>query len=173
MNFTLTEAMEVLARTPHALAGFLPGLSAAWLNSNEGPDTWNVAEVVEHLIECERVLWIPRLESMLHDGDPVPLPAFDRFAHLGRVPRPVAEQVQQFQALRQQNLDRLQELIVGEPDLERTGLHPEFGVVSARQLLSTWAVHDLTHLAQIARVMAKRYETDVGPWKAYLSILKH
>lgn len=172
MNFTVAEAVEVLECTPAALAGLLPGLSAGWLHGNEGPDTWTVAEVVEHLIECELVLWIPRLESMMHDGDPVPLPAFDRFAHLGRALRPVAEQVQEFQALRQQNITRLHDLLGGERELERTGLHPEFGPVKARQMVATWAVHDLTHVAQIVRVMAKRYEADVGPWKAYLSILK-
>ena len=76
-----------------------------------------------------------------------------------------------FESMRQANLRVLEELNLGERHLELKGTHPEFGPVTARQLLATWAVHDLGHIAQIARVMAKSYSEEVGPWGAYLSIL--
>ncbi|MCI3926257.1 DinB family protein [Paenibacillus sp. TRM 82003] len=174
MNFSLEQTIELLNRTPKALAGWLSGLSEAWLTCDEGEGTWNARQVIEHLIEAERTNWIPRLESMLaNEDEPLPLPPFDRFAHL-RQPgeRPMDELLLAFATVRARNVDRLQALLVTGDRLERRGLHPAFGEVSVRELLSTWAVHDLTHTAQIARVLANRYRTDVGPWQEYLGILK-
>ncbi|MGN7470765.1 DinB family protein [Brevibacillus sp. SAFN-007a] len=173
MNFSMHEAVEVLERTPLLLQHFLSGLSPGWLTCNEGEDTWNAVEVVEHLIEAERTNWIPRLELIVQEGDSKPFPPFDRFSHLnGRTEQSLADKLQEFAAIRQQNIARLTELIDPALHLELTGLHPAFGAVKARELISTWVVHDLTHIAQIVRVMAKRYKTDVGPWTAYLGILQ-
>ncbi|ELK42350.1 hypothetical protein BAG01nite_43370 [Brevibacillus agri] len=174
MNFSMHEAVEVLERTPLLLQQFLSGLSTGWLTCNEGEDTWNAVEVLEHLIEAERTNWIPRLELILQEGDSKPFPPFDRFSHLNRrTEQSLAEKLREFTAIRQQNIARLTELIDPALHLELTGLHPAFGAVKARELISTWVVHDLTHIAQIVRVMAKRYGTDVGPWKAYLGILQN
>lgn len=173
MHFHLTEAVEVLECTPLALEQFLSGLSEAWLQCNEGEGTWNVSEVVDHLIEGEKSNWIPRLESILHEGGSKPLPPFDRYAHLNvKLNPPIEQRLREFKELRTKNIIKIKELIDPASHLERTGLHPAFGEVKLRELLSTWVVHDLTHLAQIARVMANRYRADVGPWVEYLGILK-
>lgn len=172
MNFKLEEAVEVLERTPRTLEAWLSGLSEGWLRSNEGDDTWNPVQVVDHLVESERTNWLPRLAFLLQEGESKPFPPFDRFAHLGRSEQSLAQKLAEFQAARTESLAKLKTLADPERDLERTGRHPAFGVVKARELLSTWVVHDLTHIAQIVRVMAERYRTDVGPWTAYLGILR-
>lgn len=173
MNFTLKEALEILERTPRTVEGLLAGLSEGWLQCREGEGTWNAAEVVEHLIECEKTNWIPRLEHLLQKGESVPFPPFDRFAHLKEgSARPMEETLEEFHRTRAQSMAKLKALIDPEQHLERTGTHPAFGPVKVRELISTWVVHDLTHTNQLLRVMAKRYKEDVGPWKEYLGILK-
>ncbi|WP_221568247.1 DinB family protein [Alkalihalobacillus sp. TS-13] len=173
MNFILQEAVEVLERTPQTLKHFLTGLSDRWLQCNEGEGTWNATQVIDHLIEGEKNNWIPRLEFILKEGESKPFPEFDRFSHLSLAPERTLEQkFEEFKTIRTENVTRLQELIDTESKLEITGSHPAFGVVKVRELVSTWVVHDLTHISQIVRVMAKRYGEDVGPWEEYLGILK-
>ncbi|MBU5444860.1 DinB family protein [Paenibacillus sp. MSJ-34] len=173
MNFHMNEAIEVLERTPQTLEYFLTGLSDGWLQCNEGEGTWNVTEVIEHLIEGEKNNWIPRLEWILKVGEDQPFPPFDRYAHLQESSdRSTAQSLLEFKTIRAQNIAKLKELVDPESHLELTGSHPAFGVVKVRELLSTWVAHDLTHIAQIVRVMAKRYKADVGPWIEYLGILK-
>ncbi|MGE8206795.1 DinB family protein [Heyndrickxia sp. NPDC080065] len=173
MNFNMNEAIEVLERTPQTLEYFLSGLSDKWLQCNEGEGTWNVTEVIEHLIEAEKNNWIPRLEFIIQEGENKPFPAFDRFSHLNTKSETSFEQkLLEFKHIRELNISKLKTLIESESHLEITGAHPAFGVVRLRELISTWVVHDLTHIAQIVRVMAERYRTDVGPWIEYLGILK-
>jgi DinB superfamily len=172
MNFNLKEAIEVLERTPQTLEYLLSGLSDSWSQCNEGEGTWNPSEVIGHLIEGEKNDWIPRLEIILKEGESKPFPPFDRFSHLKESPGVTIEKkLQEFKNLRARNLTKLKSLVEPEQHLELTGTHPALGVVKLRELLSTWVVHDLTHIAQIVRVMAERYRTDVGPWKEYLGIL--
>lgn len=172
MNFNLDEAIEVLERTPQALESLLTGLSNGWLQNNEGDGTWHAIEVIEHLIEAEKTNWLPRLEIILQEGERKPFAPFDRFAHLQETSvRSFEQKLLEFKTLRAQNLAKLRTLVEPEKHLELTGLHPAFGVVKMRELLSTWVVHDLTHTAQIVRVIAKRYTADVGPWREYLGIL--
>ena len=172
MNFNLREAIEVLERTPLSVESLLSGLSEGWLQGNEGEDTWNAVQVVDHLIEGERSNWMPRLAHILREGESSPFPPFDRFAHLqAGGDQTLAEKLQAFREMRSRNLARLRELAEQGLPLERTGCHPAFGVVKVRELLSTWVAHDMTHVAQIARVIAHRYREDVGPWIAYLGIL--
>ncbi|MCJ8008632.1 DinB family protein [Lederbergia wuyishanensis] len=173
MNFNLNEAIEVLERTPTTLEFFLSGLSNGWLECNEGEGTWNATEVIEHLIEGEKTNWIPRLEFMLQEGESKPFPPFDRFSHLNdSEKKSIEEKLLEFKTIRMQNIEKLESFIEPELHLELTGSHPEFGVVRVRELIATWVTHDLTHIAQIVRVMAKRYKEDVGPWVEYLGILK-
>lgn len=173
MNFTLQESMEVLERTPQSLEAFLSGLSASWLRCNEGEGTWNATEVIDHLIEAEKHNWIPRLAFILQEGESKPFPPFDRFSHLNeKKEQSIEQKLLAFKTIRAQNLMKLQQLIQPDVHLEWTGYHPAFGTVKVRELISTWAVHDLTHMAQIVRVMAKRYQTHVGPWKEFLGILQ-
>jgi hypothetical protein len=173
MHFTMKEAIEVLERTPKTLEYFLSGLSEEWVRCNEGEGTWNVFEVIEHLIEGEESNWVTRLEFILQEGVSQPFPPFDRYSHLNeRSERSIDQKLLEFKVIRTQNISKLKVLIDPESHLELTGSHPEFGAVKIRELLSTWVVHDLTHIAQIVRVMAERYRADVGPWKEYLGILK-
>ncbi|WP_408006410.1 DinB family protein [Pseudalkalibacillus sp. A8] len=173
MNFDMKEAIEVLERTPQTFEQFLSGLSDGWLKCNEGENTWNATEVIEHLIEAEKYNWMPRIEIILQEGGSKPFPPFDRFSHLkGSNERSIEQKLLIFKKIRNENLAKLKSLIDPEQHLELTGSHPEFGVVKLRELLSTWVVHDLTHISQIVRVLAERYREDVGPWKEYLRILK-
>ncbi|MBU8587833.1 DinB family protein [Priestia megaterium] len=173
MNFNLKEAFEILEHTPQTLEKLLSGLSAGWLQCNEGEGTWNTSEVIEHLIEAEKNNWIPRLEFILQKGKEGAFPPFDRYAHLNKESASsIEEKLLEFKKIRIQNLHQLKLLVKHKKHLEVRGEHPAFGEVKVRELLSTWVAHDLTHIAQIVRVMAERYREDVGPWEEYLGILK-
>lgn len=173
MNFSMKEAIEVLERTPQTLEFFLSGLSEGWIRCNEGEGTWNASEVIDHLIEGENNNWLPRLAFILEEGESKIFPPFDRYSHLNqKEERTLEQKLMEFKNIRAQNIVRLKALIDPAIHLELTGSHPAFGPVKVRELISTWAVHDLTHIAQIVRVMAERYRTDVGPWVEYLGILK-
>lgn len=173
MNFNLKEAIEVLERTPHTLLNFLSGLSEGWLKCNEGEGTWNGSDVIKHLIEAEKTNWLPRLEFILQEGDSKPFPPFDRYTHLDeKAEGSIEQKLLEFRTLRAQNIAKLNVLIKPEIHLEWKGFHLDLGSVKVSELLSTWVVHDLTHIAQIVRVMAERYRENVGPWKEYLGILK-
>jgi hypothetical protein len=173
VRFRFDEAVPVLQRTPEVLQTLLGDLPDAWIGATEGPRTWSPFDVVGHLIHGERTDWLPRVEHILRHGDTLPFPPFDREAMFAASRgRSLRELLDTFAAERTTSLARLASLKLTEADLERRGRHPEFGVVTLGQHLSTWVAHDLTHLAQIVRVMAWRYSDAVGPWRAYLSILK-
>ena len=171
MEFEPREAIEILSRTPTTLDSWLRGLSDGWLSADEGPETWSPVEVVGHLIHCERTDWIPRARIILAglSGEFEP---FDRFGHLvaskGKV---LDELLDELAEVRRRNLDTLEGWQLTPEQLALTGRHPELGTVTLAELLATWTAHDLGHIAQIARVMAKRYTDQVGPWKAYLPVL--
>lgn len=168
----LDDVLQILGRTPSALDGLLRGLSDRWIHADEGAQTWSPFEVVGHLIHAERTDWIPRARVILEQGDRQPFEPFDRFAHLREFAgRPLAELLGRFRECRQGSLATLRGWHLTPQDLERQGRHPELGPVTLGQLLATWVVHDLGHLGQIVRVMAKAYGTSVGPWEAYLPIL--
>lgn len=171
-EFDLDEACGLLARTPHTLDAWLRGLPSPWLECDEGPQTWNAHAVVGHLIDGERSDWIARSRHLLKHGEGLAFPPFDRFTHLGVAPRSIEALLDEFAELRARNLDELASLGLGAEDLARRGRHPEFGVVTLGQHLATWVAHDLTHITQIARVMARRYAADVGPWRAYLRVVR-
>jgi hypothetical protein len=172
MKFRLDEAIEVLERTPKTLECFLVGLSQDWVSCNEGEGTWNVFEVIDHLIEGEKNNWLPRLDIILNEGESRPFPVFDRYSHLIEgTERSLEQSLIEFSTYRAENLSKLKAIANLEANLEKTGIHPAFGTVRVRELLSTWVVHDLTHITQINRVMAERYRGDVGPWKEYLGVL--
>lgn len=168
----LDDCAPVLSRTPATLDALLRGLPEPWTTATEGPDTWSPHAVVAHLIHCEKTNWMPRVASILEDGSGAPLPAFDRNGHLrGGLEEPLPVLLDTFAALRRDSLERLRALELDDAQLELRGTHPAFGEVTLRQLLATWTGHDLTHLAQVVRVMAKRYKHEVGPWAQYLSVM--
>lgn len=173
MPLELNRSLEVLERTPSVLRSCLLGLSDAWLRNNEGGNTWSPYEVVGHLIVGEKTDWIVRIKTILSASEDKLFEPFDRFAHLKEdQSKPMAELLDRFTALRTRNLEEVRSMEIAEADLMRTGIHPEFGEVTLEQLLATWTVHDLGHVAQISRVMAKQYKDEVGPWVNYLGILK-
>ena len=170
--FRWDDALPLLRRTPAALRALLAELPETWTRATEGDGTWSPFDVVGHLIHGERTDWVPRVEHILRHGDAEPFPSFDREAMLAASRgRTLVELLDTFEVLRRRSLGRIAALNLTDADLARRGLHPALGPVTLRQHLASWAVHDLTHLAQVARVMAKRYRDDVGPWRAYLSVL--
>lgn len=168
----LAEARELLSRTPALLDGWLRGLSEPWLSATEGEGTWSPREVVAHLVDNEEVDWLPRLRLLLEHGEARPFTPFDREGFRARFAgRPIGELLGAFAARRRESLEALDALALSDADLDRTGMHPALGRVTARQLLASWTVHDLTHVAQVARVLAKRWDGATGPWRAYLGVL--
>jgi hypothetical protein len=172
MEYRLDQAVPILRRTPVVLRGLLHDLPADWIHANEGPGTWSPFDVVGHLIHGERTDWMPRVEHILRHGDAVPFPPFDREAMFAASSgQALTTLLDTFAALRAGSIDRLLGLGLTDADLERRGRHPEFGVVTMRQHLATWVAHDLGHISQVVRVMARQYSDAVGPWRAYLSVL--
>lgn len=172
MSFDLSETFDVLTRTPSVVDTLLRGTSDSWHALNEGRDTWSAFDVVGHLIHGEETDWVPRARIILEQGDTRSFEPFDRFAQLSRFAGwPLGQLLDRFAELRQANLEIVRSWRLTDTQLALPGRHPELGSVNLRELLATWAVHDLNHIAQIARVMAKRYTEEVGPWRAYLSIL--
>lgn len=173
VTFDLHAVVPVLSRTPGVLDVLLRDLPSDWVTGTEGPDTWSPYDVVGHLIHGERTDWMPRVEHLLTHGDAVPFPSFDRFAQFeASKGKSLSELLDEFRALRADSLRRLASLGLAAADLDRTGRHPEFGSVTLSQHLATWVVHDLDHLAQIARVMGRQYADAVGPWRQYLRIVR-
>jgi hypothetical protein len=174
MEFDLDEGYAVLERTPATLRALLVGLPETWTRNDEGPETWSPREVLGHLIEGERNDWIPRARIVLAQGPNTAFEPFDRLAQrrwMSESTR-LEELVETFARLRGKNLMTLREWRLSSTHLELTGIHPEFGLVTLRQHLSTWVAHDLGHLVQITRTMARQYRDAVGPWRKYLSALR-
>lgn len=171
MQFDLEEAVSVLSRTPATLRAILAGVSEPWVKQNEGGESWSPFDVVGHLIDGEETDWIPRARIILSKSGK-PFVPFDRFAHLKKNRgRKLSELLDLFAHKRRENLETLRGFNLKPADMALPGLHPELGAVTLGQLLSTWVVHDLGHIAQVARVMAHQYDGEVGVWKQYLPIL--
>ena len=171
-DFNVAEAMAILRRTPTVLDDWLRGLSDDWVMENEGPETFSPYDVVGHLVHGEKADWIGRARIILAEGESRAFDPFDRFAMYEESKgKTLSDLLDEFAALRAENLATLEEMALTEGELDRMGTHPELGTVALRQLLATWTVHDLSHIAQIARVMAKQYKTEVGPWRKYIPLL--
>jgi hypothetical protein len=172
MKFDLEKSYEILERTPAILRSWLTGLSDEWLMSNEGPDTFSPYDIIGHLIHAEVTDWTDRTKMILEHGTSETFVLFDRFAMYELSKGKTAMQLlDEFEVLRTKNMKWLHSLKVGKQDLDKRGIHPKFGEVTLRELLSTTVVHDLAHLAQIGRVMAKQYKEEVGPWIQVFRIL--
>jgi hypothetical protein len=168
----LDESVALLERTPRVARELLAGLPDSWLGEPDTVGGWTARDVIGHLISAELDDWIPRAEIIVRDGTSRPFVPFDRFAHVERDRDvPLGTLLERFAELRAGNLARLRELVRDETDLERRGRHPELGEVTLRELVATWAVHDLDHLAQVYASIAASQDAAVGPWKAYLGIL--
>jgi uncharacterized damage-inducible protein DinB len=172
MDFNLTKSLEILERTPQVLTTLLTGLSTEWIQNNEGGESWSPYDVIGHLIHGEKTDWLVRTEIILSDKANKTFALFDRFAQFEESKgKTISQLLNEFQELRNTNLAALKSKNTTSADLQKTGTHPAFGTVTLEQLLATWVAHDLGHIAQIARVMAKQYKEEVGPWLEYLPIL--
>ncbi|HEX8264778.1 MAG TPA: DinB family protein, partial [Pyrinomonadaceae bacterium] len=163
---------EILERTPEVLETMLQNVSADWTENNEGGETWSVFDVLGHLVHGEKTDWIARMEIILSDAPDKKFAPFDRFAQFeDSEAKTLRELLEEFKGLRKKNVDVLRSKKLTTENLEQKGVHPAFGEVTLKQLLATWTVHDLDHISQISRVMAKQYKEAVGPWTQYLKIL--
>ena len=172
MTYKVSHALEILEQTPKTLQSLLSNLSEDWVYCNEGGETWSAFDVVGHLIHCENTDWIPRLNIILSDAEHKTFEPFDRFAQFENSKgKTLKYLLEEFQQLRTKNLKYLKSLQLSDDTLSLKGSHPELGEVSVKELLATWVTHDLGHIAQISRVMAKQYKSEVGPWVKYISIL--
>jgi hypothetical protein len=172
MQFRMNEGMEVLEQTPSVLSALLKGKSAVWLNARENPDSFSPLDVLGHLMHGEITDWIPRVRMILEHRDAIAFEPFDRFGFRALIEgKSVDVLLDDFAQLRRQSLYALREVGIGEEQLALPGKHPELGSVTLGDLLATWVVHDLGHIAQIVRAMACEYRDAVGPWRAYATIL--
>ena len=172
MEFTLHRTIEILSATPSTVRSMIGGLSEDW-TSSAGREDWGPFDIVGHLINGELTDWIPRARIILAQGNDTTFEPFDRLAQFERNKgKAVGELIDEFERLRAENLQTLSDLKLSDAQMELKGIHPELGPVTLQELIATWAVHDLTHIRQLATSMAKQYDSAVGPWREYLSILK-
>ena len=172
MAHELSNTIAILAHTPAALDGLLRGLPEMWTDANEGEGTWTSFDVLKHLIEADRVNWMPRARHILTYSDNRPFEPFDRSGGLYEGKETLPELLDAFAQQRGEKVADLRAFNLTMQDLELRGVHPALGEVTLSQLLATWAVHDLTHLHQITRVFASQYRETVGPWKKFLGVLQ-
>ena len=173
MEFNLKKSIEVLERTPTVLEYMLRDISDDWALTNEGPDTFSPYDVIGHLIHGEKTDWVVRMEIIMSEGKDKSFEPYDRFAQYEESRgKTMNDLLTEFKSERHRTIRILLSKNLTEEDLNKKGNHPALGIVTLRQLLSTWVVHDLTHLAQISRVMAKQYKEEVGLWAEYISLLR-
>ena len=172
MKYSLEKSFEILERTPSVLTQLLINLDEEWLMNNEGPETFSPYDVVGHMLHGEKTDWAARAKMILEYGTAKPFTPWDRFAMYEESKGKTIDQIlEEFKVVRNENLVWLQSLNITEADLDKKGLHPSLEEVTLRNLLATWVVHDLTHIAQITRVMAKQYKEEMGPWPEFFRIL--
>jgi hypothetical protein len=171
-RLVMEEAVAILGRTPATLDALLRGLPDGWIAAHEGGETWSPFDVIGHLIHGERTDWVPRAKTILEHGEARPFEKFDRLAQFTESKgRTLASLLDEFAMRRQESLRELEAMRLTDADLDRRGRHPELGIVTLRQLLATWVAHDLDHVVQISRVLARQYSDEVGPWRAYLRVV--
>jgi hypothetical protein len=173
MEFSIDQMLPVLAQTPATLNAMLRDLPEEWTHANEGPSTWSAFDVVGHLIHGEQTDWLVRTRLILERGESRPFEKFDREAQFrDSAGKTLPQLLDEFARLRAENLAALQALAIKPAQLALRGRHPALGVVTLAELLATWPVHDMTHVHQIARILAHQYRASVGPWKQYLGVLQ-
>ena len=172
MKFEVEHALQILSRTPATVRALVSGLGDEWTKPNEGADTFSVFDVVGHLVDGEETDWIARAQIILVEGDNGTFDPYDRFRHYERNRgRSIESLIDELEQLRTRNLDLVKAWNLDDHKLALTARHPLLGMVTMRQLLSAWVVHDLGHIAQISRVMAKQYRDEIGPWAPYLPVV--
>lgn len=174
MKYSLERSYQVLNRTPAVLQSLLAGLADDWVMNNEGPETFSPYDVIGHLVHGEKTDWVVRAKMILEFGSTQTFERYDRFAQYELSKGKTLHQLlDEFAAIRKENMAWFKAADITEVDLDKKGMHPVLGEVTLRNLLATWVVHDLTHIAQITRVMAKQYQTEMGPWPEFFRILNN
>lgn len=172
MKYSVKGAIQVLEKTPQVLRALLAGLPTDWVMSNEGPETFSPYDVLGHLIYGEKTDWVIRAKIILEFGVSKPFAPWDRFAQYEESKgKSLSRLLDEFETVRNENIKWLASVNISESDLDKKGIHPSLGEVTLRNLLSTWVVHDLTHIAQVTRVMAKQYKEEIGPWTDFFRVL--
>ena len=172
MKYDLNKSIEILERTPSALNALLSGINDDWIIHNEGPETFSPYDIIGHLIHGEKTDWTARAKRILEFGNTKTFDLWDRFAQYEESKGKTLQQLlDEFAEVRKENIIWFKGLQLTEADLDKKGMHPKLGEVTLRNLLATWVVHDLTHIAQITRVMAKQYKEEMGPWPEFFRIL--
>lgn len=172
MKFSLNKSLEILEGTPDILSAMLNSLSEEWILENEGENTWSAKEILAHLIICEKTNWLIRAKIILSDSPDRTLVPIDMMGHFELSKNSLLHDLlREFKQLREGNIKELKNLHLGENDFKKTATHPKLGEVNLQQLLATWVTHDLNHIAQISRVIAKQNKENVGPFIAFLKIL--
>lgn len=173
MQFQLDDALALLSRTPAALDALLRDLPEGWTRHNEGGQTWSAYDVVGHLLHGERTDWIPRAKRILESGESKPFDKFDRFAQFRESEgKSLPQLLDEFKNARAENIAEVRSMNLKSSDFDRRGMHPTLGTVTLGNLLATWAAHDLTHLHQLSRILAHQYRDAVGPWTAFMGVMK-
>jgi len=173
MQFDLNKTFEILDNTPSVLKVLLNNLSEDWTHHNEGGESWSPYDVLGHLIHGEKTDYMARVNKILGDDPDNTFAPFDRFAQFEESKgKTLHELLEEFAVVRKRNMDYLRSKNLQPFQFELVGNHPSLGVVTLRNLLSCWTVHDLTHTAQITRVMAKQYKENIGPWIEYFRVLQ-
>lgn len=171
-KFNLDDSIKILGKTPDVLKSLLSDLPESWTRQNEGGDSWSTFDIAGHLVHGEKTDWILRARTILEHGREKPFEPFDRFAQFEDSDgKSLNELLDEFEDLRKQNLEILNDLNLQDEDLKLEGVHPELGIVTLEQLLATWVVHDLGHLRQITRILAKNYKEEIGAWQQYLPVV--
>ncbi|HEX7905688.1 MAG TPA: DinB family protein [Chitinophagaceae bacterium] len=172
MNYNKEKSIEILKRTPEVLKTLLSDLHADWVINNEGPETFSPYDIIGHLIHGEKTDWRNRTMIILDHGVSKTFEPYDRFAQERESKGKTIDQLlEEFALLRKKNMEWFRSLQLTEAALDKQGLHPVLGPVTLRQLLSTWVIHDLTHISQITRVMAKQYKEEIGPWLEFFRVM--
>jgi hypothetical protein len=173
MNHNLDDSIALLTRTPAVLNALLRGLPEEWTLQNEGENTWSALDIVGHLIHCERSDWMPRTKWLLQYGETEPFPPFDRWGHVRECTgKALPQLLDEFSAIRAENLAGLRAMNLSSEDLTRHGCHPALGAVTLSELLAAWAAHDVNHLHQVSRVMAHQYREAVGPFQRFMGVMQ-
>lgn len=171
-KFKLDDTIQILEKTPDVIKALLSDLPESWTSANEGGESWSAFDIVGHLAHGEKTDWIQRAKLILEYGKEKSFEPFDRFAQFkDSEGKSLDELLDEFRNLRDQNLETLKSFKLNKEDLKREGLHPELGIVTLEQLLATWVVHDLGHLRQISRILAKNYKDEIGEWQQYLPVV--
>lgn len=173
ISFDLKEAISILERTPKVVEEQLLGFSNSWIYNTEGENTWSPHQIIGHLVYGEEADWLMRTKIILESGKEKEFEPYDRFAQDKLYSdRSIEELLSLLKERRAKNLDELRSFNLSDQDLDKEGLHPEFGEITIRTMLAAWVVHDLGHIAQLSRVLAKNYKEEIGPWKKYLTIVR-